>query len=46
MQLQKEIEEGQEDYTDTLIYQKISELQKQNDQAAEQRQQQIDIMNA
>lgn len=46
MQLQKEIEEGQEDYTDTLIDQKISELQEQNDKAAEQRQQQIDIMQA
>lgn len=46
MQLQKEIEEGQEDYTDTLIDQKISELQEQNDEAAEQRQQQIDLMQA
>ena len=46
MQLQKEIEEGQEDYTDTLIDQKISELQEQNDEAAEQRQHQIDLMQA
>jgi hypothetical protein len=44
LNLQKEIDEAQEDYTDTLIDQKISELQKQNDQAAEQRQRQIDIM--
>ena len=44
MQLQKEIEEGQEDYTDTLIDQKISELQEQNDKAAEQRERQIQIM--
>ena len=46
LRLQKEIEEGQQDYTDTLIDQKISELQKQNDEAAEQRQQQIDLMQA
>ena len=43
LQLQKEIEEGQEDYTDTLIDQKISELQEQNDEAAKQRDQQIII---
>ena len=43
LKLQKEINEAQEDYTDTLIDQKISELQKQNDEAAEQRQRQIDI---
>ena len=46
LRLQKEIDEATEDYTDTLIDQKISELQKQNDEAAEQRQQQIDIMQA
>ena len=46
LSLQKEIEEGQQSYTDTLIDQKISELQEQNDKAAEQRQQQIDIMQA
>ena len=46
MKLQKEIDEAQEDYTDTLIDQKISELQKQNDDAATQRQQQIDIAQA
>lgn len=45
LKLQKELEQGQEDYTDTLIDQKISELQEQNDRAAEQRQQQIDIAN-
>ena len=44
LKLQKEIDEAQEDYTDTLIDQKISELQDQNDQAAEQRQRQIDLM--
>ena len=42
-QLEEEIAEGQQDYTDTLIDQKISELQHQNDIAAEQRQRQIDI---
>lgn len=46
MQLQEELDEATEDYTDTLIDQKISELQQQNDKAAEQRQQQIDIMQA
>ena len=46
LQLQKEIEEGQEDYTDTLIDQKISELQQQNDEAAKQREQQITLLQA
>ena len=46
MKLQEEIDQGQQDYTDSLIDQKISELQEQNDKAAEQRQQQIDIMQA
>jgi hypothetical protein len=31
MQLQKELDEATEDYTDTLIDQKINELQEQND---------------
>ena len=44
LNLQKEIEEGQESYTDQLIDQKISELQKQNDQAAEQRERQIRLL--
>ena len=46
LQLQKEIEEGQEDYTDTLIDQKISELQDQNEDAAEQREQYITLLQA
>lgn len=46
LQLQKEIEEGQEDYTDTLIDQKISELQDQNEEAAAQRNQQITLLQA
>ena len=44
--LRKEIEEGTVDYTDTLIDQKIDELQMQNDEAAEQREQQITLMQA
>ena len=46
LELQRELEEGQRDYTDNLIDQKISALQKQNDEAAQQRQDQIDIMQA
>ena len=46
LKLQEEIAQGQEDYTDTLIDQKISELQEQNDEAAEQREQQITLMQA
>ena len=42
--LEKELAEERENYTDTLIDQKISELQKQNEKAQEQRQQQIDLM--
>jgi hypothetical protein len=44
LSLQKEIEESQESYTDQLIDQKISELQKQNDEAAKQRERQISIL--
>lgn len=44
LRLQEEIAQGQEDYTDTLIDQKISELQEQNDEAAKQREQQITLM--
>jgi hypothetical protein len=44
LQLQKEIDEAQESYTDTLIDQRIEDLEKQNDQAAEQRERQIEIM--
>lgn len=42
--LEKELDEQHEDYTDTLIDQKISDLEKQNELAAEQRQQQIDLL--
>ena len=46
LQLQKEIDEGTQDYTDTLIDQKINALQEQNDKAAQQREQQIAIAQA
>ena len=46
LKLEEEIREGQQDYTDSLIDQKISELQQQNDEAAKQREQQISIMQA
>ena len=46
LRLQEEISQEQEDYTDTLIDQKISELQQQNDEAARQREQQITLAQA
>lgn len=42
--LQEELADARQNYTDTLIDQKISELQRQNDEAQEQRQQQIELM--
>ena len=44
--LQKELAEQKQDYTDTLIDQKISELQQQNDEAAAQREVQIQLAQA
>lgn len=44
LQLEEEISDAQESYTDSLIDQKISELQEQNDEAYEQRQEQIDLL--
>lgn len=44
--LEEELADKKQDYTDTLIDQKISELQDQNDEAAQQRQQQIDLLQA
>ena len=44
--LEEELANQKEDYTDTLIDQKISELQEQNDEASQQRQQQIDLLQA
>ena len=46
LKLQKEIDEGQQSYTDSLIDRKISDLQQQNDEAAQQRQNQIDILQS
>ena len=43
LDLEKQIEQDSEDYTDTLVDQKINELEEQNEQAAEQRQRQIEI---
>lgn len=42
--LEKELEDSRQDYINTLVDQKISELQEQNDEAAEQRQRQIELM--
>ena len=42
--LQEELADERQNYTDTLIDQKISELQQQNNQAQEQRQEQIELM--
>ena len=46
LQLRKELEEGQRDYTDELIDQKIDELSKQNEEAAKAREQQITLLQA
>ena len=46
LELQKELDTEYEDYTDTLIDQKISDLQAQNDEAAKAREQQITLMQA
>ena len=42
--LQKEIDEGQESYQDTLVDQALQDLSDANELAAEQRQTQIDVM--
>ena len=44
--LQKEIADSKENYTDSLVDQSLQELSDANAKAAEQRQQQIDIMTA
>jgi hypothetical protein len=46
LELEEEIRQGEQDYTDTLVDQKISELQKQNEEASLQRQKQIDLLTA
>lgn len=45
-ELEKELADSRQDYTDSLIDQKISELQDQNDRASEERQQQIELLQA
>ena len=42
--LQAQLQEKEEDYTDALIDQKINELERQNDMAAEQRERQIQVL--
>ena len=44
LNLQKELNQESMDYTDTLIDQKIEELQMQNEDAAKQREQQLQVM--
>lgn len=46
LHLQEELQNERQDYTDSLIDQKISELQSQNDKAADQRQRQIELLQA
>ena len=46
LDLQRQLSDKQESYTDSLIDQKISELQAQNDEAAKQRKRQIEVMEA
>lgn len=46
MKLREEIDEKREDYTDSLIDKSIDEMTRQNEEAYEQRQKQIDLMQA
>ena len=43
-QLEKELADEKQDYSDNLIDQKLEELRKQNDEASEQRQEQIELL--
>lgn len=43
LQLEKDLKQQKEDYTDTLIDQRIADLEQQNDEAAKQREKQIQI---
>lgn len=45
-QLQEELTNQKQDYTDTLIDQKLSAIQEQNDKASEERQYQIELAQA
>lgn len=44
LQLEKDLKQQKEDYTDTLIDQRIADLEEQNDEAAKQREKQIQIL--
>lgn len=46
LRLQEELQNERQDYTDSLIDQKINELQSQNDKASDQRQRQIELLQA
>lgn len=46
LQTRDELEQQQQDYTDSLIDQKINELEMQNEVAAQQREKQIELMQA
>lgn len=46
LKLQKELDQARESYGDTLVDQSIENLETENEKAQEQRQQQIDIMQA
>lgn len=46
MKLQQEIDDARQNYTDSLIDQAIQEMQKDADKAAEQREQQISLLEA
>ena len=45
-QLEKELEDARENYTDTLIDQAIEKLQESNENASDERQKQIDLLTA
>ena len=46
LQLQKQLDEDRENYEDTLVDQALNKLQESTDEAAKQREKQIDIMQA
>lgn len=46
LSLQKELDENRQDYEDSLVDQAIERLQESNDEAAKQRERQIEIMQA
>lgn len=46
LSLQKELDDARESYEDTIVDQKLEELQDQNDKAAEQREKQISLLES